>query len=225
MPPNSSDVEEDGLSLALEPDVESVAIVGALWQERLTPVGRHALRHGGLVEADPRSQMTQQPAREQMNGQVRRPRHDHPPAAVVVRGAARERGRLRRPGLDQRIADRLSRTVVDDARDADAATIRHRALVPRETEREERPDRLRRRRGHRPSIGVASTTMSNSYASAQLSCEASRRNRLTISSRSFGSRTELKIGSCGNSGSPGKYICVTSRSSNKRPITEKWMCA
>ena len=33
----------------------------------------------------------------------------------------------------------------------------------------------------------------------------------TSSSRDFGSRTELKIGSYSNSGSPGKYICVTSR--------------
>ena len=44
-------------------------------------------------------------------------------------------------------------------------------------------------------------------------------------SRAFGSRIELKIGSNGNSGSPGKYICVTSRSVNARPKSEKWMCA
>ena len=36
-------------------------------------------------------------------------------------------------------------------------------------------------------------------------------------------RTELKIGSNSNSGSPGKYIWVTSRSVNARPKTEKWM--
>ncbi len=44
-------------------------------------------------------------------------------------------------------------------------------------------------------------------------------------SRAFGSLTELKIGSNGNSGSPGKYICVTSRDRNEWPNTEKWMCA
>ncbi len=42
-------------------------------------------------------------------------------------------------------------------------------------------------------------------------------------SRAFASRIELKIGSNGNSGSPGKYICVTSRSVNARPKSEKWM--
>ena len=43
-------------------------------------------------------------------------------------------------------------------------------------------------------------------------------------SRAFGSRTELKIGSYENSGSPGKYIWVTRRWVNARPNTEKWMC-
>ena len=43
--------------------------------------------------------------------------------------------------------------------------------------------------------------------------------------RSFSSRTELKIGSWKNSGSSGKYICVTSRCVNARPNSEKWMCA
>jgi hypothetical protein len=33
------------------------------------------------------------------------------------------------------------------------------------------------------------------------------------------------IGSYSISGSPGKYICVTSRCENARPKTEKWMCA
>ena len=44
-------------------------------------------------------------------------------------------------------------------------------------------------------------------------------------SRAAGSRTLLKIGSYGKSGSPGKYICVTSRCSKERPSSEKWMCA
>ena len=33
------------------------------------------------------------------------------------------------------------------------------------------------------------------------------------------------IGSNGNSGSFGKYICVTSRDWNDVPNSEKWMCA
>ena len=44
-------------------------------------------------------------------------------------------------------------------------------------------------------------------------------------SRARGSRTDWKIGSYAKSGSPGKYICVTSRSVNARPKTERWMCA
>ncbi len=44
-------------------------------------------------------------------------------------------------------------------------------------------------------------------------------------SRALGSGTELKIGSCAKSGSPGKYICVISRWVNARPNSEKWMCA
>ena len=40
-----------------------------------------------------------------------------------------------------------------------------------------------------------------------------------------GSRTDWKIGSAANSGSPGKYICVTRRSVNARPKIEKWMWA
>ena len=43
--------------------------------------------------------------------------------------------------------------------------------------------------------------------------------------RAAGSRTELKIGSWAKSGSPGKYIWVTSRWVNARPNSEKWMCA
>ena len=43
--------------------------------------------------------------------------------------------------------------------------------------------------------------------------------------RAASSRTELKMGSNGKSGSSGKYICVTSRSVNARPKSEKWMCA
>jgi hypothetical protein len=50
-------------------------------------------------------------------------------------------------------------------------------------------------------------------------------NRATSCARERGSRTELKIGSYAKSGSPGKYICVTSRCTNRRPKTEKWMCA
>ena len=49
--------------------------------------------------------------------------------------------------------------------------------------------------------------------------------RATIRSRACASRTDWKIGSYSNSGSPGKYICVTSRVANAGPNSEKWMCA
>ena len=51
------------------------------------------------------------------------------------------------------------------------------------------------------------------------------RTRRSSARAPAGSRTELKIGSWPNSGSPGKYICVTSRCVNARPNSEKWMCA
>ena len=35
----------------------------------------------------------------------------------------------------------------------------------------------------------------------------------------------MKIGSNGNSGSPGKYICVTRRVRKVGPNSEKWICA
>ena len=49
--------------------------------------------------------------------------------------------------------------------------------------------------------------------------------RATRRSRAFGSRTDWKIGSNANSGSPGKYIWVTSRWWNCSPSRLKWMWA
>ncbi len=47
----------------------------------------------------------------------------------------------------------------------------------------------------------------------------------TSRSRARASGTDCMIGSNGNSGSFGKYICVTSRDWNDVPNSEKWMCA
>ena len=66
--------------------------------------------------------------------------------------------------------------------------------------------------------------MSNRNPSAQSGCVSSISNLETSRCRARSSRTELKIGSNGKSGSPGKYIWVTSRSVNARPKSEKWMC-
>ena len=88
---------------------------------------------------------------------------------------------------------------------------------------QERPDGLRRGRQRAPrscsSIGVASrprSTMSNSIASAHSGTVASRSKRRDHALAVRSSRTELKIGSWANSGSPGKYIWVTSRGRERR---------
>ena len=67
--------------------------------------------------------------------------------------------------------------------------------------------------------------MSNRKPSAHSGVVVSQSSALTMRMRAAGSRTDWKIGSESNSGSPGKYICVTSRSVNARPKTERWMCA
>ena len=43
--------------------------------------------------------------------------------------------------------------------------------------------------------------------------------------RAFSSAVQLKMGSADSSGSPGKYIWVTSLVAKAGPKTEKWMCA
>ena len=47
----------------------------------------------------------------------------------------------------------------------------------------------------------------------------------TSLSRASASTTVCRIGSSGNSGSPGKYIWVIIRWVNSVPNSEKWMCA
>jgi hypothetical protein len=79
-----------------------------------------------------------------------------------------------------------------------------------------------------PSNGVESrprSTMSNRNPSAQTGSVNSRSNFDTSRWRARSSGTDCMIGSKGNSGSFGKYICVTSRDWNDVPNSEKWMCA
>src|SRR5262249_14638029 len=97
---------------------------------------------------------------------------------------------------------------------------------------EERADRLRgrgREAGHQSSSsGVAAgppSTMSKRKPSAHSGDVVSQSKREIIRSRADASRTELKMGSYGNSGSPGKYIWVTRRWAKERPNSERWMCA
>src|SRR5690606_26858237 len=77
------------------------------------------------------------------------------------------------------------------------------------------------------SNGVASlprTTMSKRNANAHSGTVRLRSNDEINRCRAFSSGIELKIGSWKNSGSSGKYICVTSRWVNAVPNSEKWMC-
>ena len=69
------------------------------------------------------------------------------------------------------------------------------------------------------------STMSHSKASAhsgRLGQVEPRRS--AARARPVGDRVEDRVLSA-NSGSSGKYICVTSRCVNARPNSEKWMCA
>jgi hypothetical protein len=67
--------------------------------------------------------------------------------------------------------------------------------------------------------------MSKLYASAHSGTVSDRSKLEIIRSRSRSPRTALKIGSWKKSGSPGKYICVTSRVANAVPNSDMWMCA
>src|SRR3569833_537532 len=67
--------------------------------------------------------------------------------------------------------------------------------------------------------------MSKRKHSAHSGWVFSRSNDDTMRMRAFSSGTELKIGSNGNSGSFGKYICVTRRVTKEWPNTERWMWA
>ena len=147
-------------------------------------------------------------------------------------------GRIGLPGLDQRVGHRLARAVVDACRGSGW-----------------RPAcRSARRRGpsgqgspiakNGPTVCDGGLDELHQCASSAASrrgraarCPSGRRAPTSGSvvsrsklgdhplARPSGRGTELKIGSNGNSGSPGKYICVTSRWAKARPNSEKWMCA
>src|SRR3954453_10350910 len=103
MPPKSSEVEEDGFSVALDSDVESISIRGLLGQQRVMPVVGNSVRDRRRVEADPGREVAQQAACEDVNGEVRRARHLNMPAALVVGRAAGEGRGIVLPGLHERI--------------------------------------------------------------------------------------------------------------------------
>ena len=145
-------------------------------------------------------------------------------------------GGVRLPDLDHPVGHRLARAVEQHAADLDRPRVGRVDDVGRDQ---------RRAADRSPGTGRRSATATGPgsvivrllerrrLAAAEHDVEAvaerpsgsvsSRSRRLTSRSRARSSRIELKIGSNANSGSPGKYICVTSRSVNARPKSEKWM--
>src|SRR5262249_51909817 len=152
------------------------------------------------------------------------------PSPLAIGRRAAKAARARRselPGFDQAIVDGVAAAVVEAPGDADGAgrTFRYHvgATRPRQGNREERSDGLRGR-PQRLLHGVASgppRTMSNRNPSAVSGTVLSMSKRAMSRSRTAGSGIDWKIGSYSNSGSPGKYICVTRRWWNERPNTEK----
>ena len=144
------------------------------------------------------------------------------PSAIRCRSGPTARP-ARPPDLDQRVGHGLAVAVEHAARDRDGARpsrATSSVLIGRaQADREERPDRLRRRRAGssaHSSIGVAVAAAEHdveAVAERPLRHRSSpSRTRETSRSRAAGSRTTGRSGRTANSGSPGKYICVTSRS-------------
>ena len=146
-------------------------------------------------------------------------RHEAEAPAVVGAAAARTPP-VRLPDLDQRVGHRLARAV--EHRPATRTAPARRAGRARSRRAAQSP---MRRNGPTVCDGVARASLvapraassgrrarcrTGSRAPAPASSSPGR-SAQTIRSRACGSRTELKIGSYGKSGSPGKYICVTSR--------------
>ena len=74
------------------------------------------------------------------------------------------------------------------------------------------------------SLDPAGRCRSGSRAPTRAASE-SRSKRETSRWRARSSGIDWKMGSNGNSGSFGKYICVTMRDAIEAPKSEKWMCA
>src|SRR5579872_7208258 len=247
-PNRRSDGNEDGLVWSLEMDVEMQSGGGFARDEsvpsRLLDMGqkgiaRQCVRVGRKVDA--RSELSQEPAREDEQVEMRRvdaftvghrggPADREVESALLVGPAPRELLTLEH--LENRVGHGGTGAVEDLAFDSQRAgrARRHRFGVTgeRHGEAEEGSHGLGRRRNHQPSAGVASrprSTMSHRKPRAHSGTVVSRSKRDIKRSRPRWSGIELRIGSSGMRGSPGKYICVTSRLESQGPNTEKWMCA
>src|SRR4029079_14515339 len=241
--------EEDGVAIAPHADIEAQRAVlrfgdegraALLVETRPHRVGR--VRLGLVRKVDARELVLEQPAGEHEHvepgrfaGQrLRLGDHEREPALRI--GAASP------PAPPRRIPE-LDPSVVcvgpvpcgehsDQAHRGGIAWIRELVLrVAGQADRVERPDGLRRRprQRHASSSGVVPApprprAMSHWYPSAHSGCVVSRSKRATSNARAFGSRTDVAIGSYSISGSPGKYIWVTSLCVNWRPKHPQWMC-
>ena len=170
-----------------------------------TRVGR--VRLGLIREVEPGELVAQQAAGKDEHVVPRRlPRagrrlgQDEPERAALGSPAAAPRTRGGRPDLDQPVGDRLPGAVQEPPGDADRVgrvRVDERILGSTvESDRVERPDGLGwGARGHSESNGVAPSprprTMSHLKPSAHSGSVVSRSNRDTISSRAFGSRTDV----------------------------------
>src|SRR3954447_4849223 len=138
--PNSSDREEDGLTLALQAHVEAVAVLAGLHDQRPAARLGHALEHRVTAvvlvgEVDPGDAAVEHPAGEHVDVDVGRLAVAEPPGleredlpcALVAGRAAPEAAKVRPelpvrvglPGLDHAVRDDLALAVEQPAVDAD----------------------------------------------------------------------------------------------------------
>src|SRR5256714_8422626 len=222
-PSKSSEREEDGLMRTLQVDVERVPVAAAGRDERAAP-GRVDTRQHGIVrvvaEVDPGDHPVEQSPGEDRKVHSGLSYAQRPPPGLVGRGRPDPR-RIRLPRLDDRVRYRFPGAVEHPAAQPHVARAVRQGRHP---DREERADRLRWRAHDGSSKGVARSTMSHRYASAHSGTLFGRSNVATRRYRA-NAGTDPKMTSCPSSGSPGKYIWVTSRCTNARPKREKWMCA
>ena len=210
--------EEDGFTVPLEVDVEAVAAVLGCGDQRRAAVRRRARTAAGRRRwPRPRRRSrcasatrSQQPAREHRDGDVRRlaargrglARDDLPAAVARRSGSARSRGSRRRrvglPGLDERVGHRRALAVVDGAaqrrsRPREPRLDDGRPVVPRQADREERPDGLGGRGLRHPRTGSGpGRCPSGRRAPTRAACGRGRR-RPTSRSRVRARRVEDRV--------------------------------
>ena len=160
-----------------------------------------------------------------------------PSAAETVRSPARRRSGPPASACQVSImpsgtgspAPSSSRPRITIAPGCSRGTISARSASPTQPDVQVRPDRLRA--GQRdaqsssgsPASGCGRRRRCRTGSRAPSRARSASRSNSTPAASRAPARTDWKIGSIASSGSPGKYICVTSRSVKARPNSEKWM--